>query len=1017
MPFDSPVPETSFTLNTEELALITTIISENKQLAFAVMLKFFQANGRYPTGKETIEPMLLLAISNQLKISPILFESSCFGTKVSERFRKKIREFLGYRIATLPDSEALITWLMELVKHGPHTMPQYREKAHEFFQQHKIEPFSPPKTDRYIRSAIAQFEKQFFTKIASQLSPGTVQLFERLLHDATGDDANVEPDVGSEVTLRSLKSDIAGVKLKHVAFEIEKLNLIRSVPLPGGLFNGVSRKYIKKYYLRIMAASPGSILEFVPHARLACMACFFHMRSQLLTDSAADLLIRLIHNMKTSAESHVNKKVLSDVKKVNGKFDILCTMANTAIDNPKGVIEETIYTKVSQETLQNIVNEMKHSGHRWYVSQVNAKVRSLYSHAHRKALLSLLGAFHFQSNSVEGRTFLKAIAFIMEHQDFTDLYYPEEGVVPIPDAIPAPWKSMVIETVSPSSGVGKGESGLESTRINRINYEVAMLEIFREKLRCKSVWIEGGYRYRNPDDDLPADWETCREACYLQLGLPLKASDFIQNLKDELHHQLQNLNDSIPGNKKVNILDKNKGHIKITPSTPQPVPVYLDTLQREVNRRWSTINLIDILKEADLRIGFTKQFQTVASREILEGDLLQKRLLLCLYALGSNTGLKRVSAANGDSSHSDLTYVKRRFINEDNVKAAIVDVVNEIIAIRDPAIWGESTTGCACDSTQVSSWDQNLMNEWHPRYKDRGIMIYWHVDTRSAVIHSQIKTCMSSEVGAMIAGVLRHDTKMNMNKTYVDTHGQSTVGFAFSYGLRFDLLPRIKGVHRQKLYFPTAAHKGLYPNLAAVLKSAINWRIIEENYDDYVRHLAALKTGTAEADVLIKKFSRENYDNPVYKTFIEIGNAVKTIFLCRYLASEALRIEINASLNVVERLNGVMDFIFYGKLGELSSNRSREQSLAVSCLHLLQVCMVYINTLIIQEILSDPAWENKLTPEDRRALTPLIHAHINPYGLFPLDLEQRLIIAITEKSTQHDRTKTHTREAESEAVS
>ena len=168
--------------------------------------------------------------------------------------------------------------------------------------------------------------------------------------------------------------------------------------------------------------------------------------------------------------------------------------------------------------------------------------------------------------------------------------------------------------------------------------------------------------------------------------------------------------------------------------------------------------------------------------------------------------------------------------------------------------------------------------------------------------------------------------------------------------------------------------------------------------------------------MLIKKFSRENYNHPVYKTLIEIGNAVKTIFLCRYLSSEALRVEINESQNVVERLNGIMHFIFYGKLGEISTNRSKEQALAVSCLHLLQVCMVYINTLLIQEFLSDPAWANKLTPEDKRALTPLIHAHINPYGLFPLDLYKRLIIAI-EKEQQHERTKTNARQAESEAVS
>lgn len=142
----------------------------------------------------------------------------------------------------------------------------------------------------------------------------------------------------------------------------------------------------------------------------------------------------------------------------------------------------------------------------------------------------------------------------------------------------------------------------------------------------------------------------------------------------------------------------------------------------------------------------------------------------------------------------------------------------------------------------------------------------------------------------------------------------------------------------------------------AVLKSGIDWQLIEDNYDEYVKHVSALKTGTVDPDVLIKKFSKENYNHPVYKTLIEIGNAVKTIFLCRYLSSEDLRIEINESQNVVERLNGIMNFIFYGKLGELSTNRTKEQALSVLCLHLLQVCMVYINTLIIQELLSDPAW-------------------------------------------------------------
>ena len=1024
------ISETMITLDTEEIKLVHANNTDKNRLIFAVMLKFFQANGRYPTKKDTIEPILLYSLAKQLNTSYTLFEFTYLETRTAKRFRSKIREFLGFRTALFSDAEILITWLLEQAEKEPHTLPQYREKANQFFITNKLEPFAPKKTDRYIRAAIHRFEKQFFANIVKQLSQASAKIVNDLLHDDTKINGSVKDNPPEdEITFRRLKADVSGVKLKHVAFEIKKLNFIRSIHIPSSLFDNTPRKLVKKYYQRIMAASPSNVLEFVPNARAASMACFVYIRSQLLTDDVADLFIKLINNMKSSAEVHVNKKIITDVKKVNGKFDILYLIAEAALANPKGVIEDEIYPVVNQEILKKLVIELKNTGNRWYQKQVNLKVHSLYSHAHRKVLLQLLNAFAFKTNNPEGCDLLDAIAFIKKNQEWTGTYYPDATLVPTANVIPASWKSMVFETddfpvtVAPIANVMKDDDTASDTekqtsplKINRFHYEVAVLESLREKLRCKLIWIEGAYRYRNPDDDLPSDWETSREARYLQLGLPLRAADFVKKLKTELHLNIQNLNDSILHNKKVKIEDKNGGHIKVTPLKAQAAPPFLDDLQREINRRWSTINLIDILKEADFRVDFTKQFHSIGNRDILDDELLQKRLLLCLYGLGSNTGLKRISAANEDASHSDLNYVKRRYINEESVKAAIVDVVNEIIAIRDPAIWGESTTGCACDSTLVSSWDQNLMSEWHPRYKERGIMIYWHVDTKSMVVHSQIKTCLSSEVGAMITGVLRHDTKMNMNKAYTDTHGQSTVGFGFSYGLAFDLLPRIKGIHRQKLYYPSTSHKKNYPNLDLILKSAIDWQLIEENYDEYVKHVSALKTDTVDPDVLIKKFSKENYNHPVYKTLIEIGNAVKTIFLCRYLSEEDLRVEINESQNVVERLNGIMGFIFYGKLGEISTNRRKEQALAVSCLHLLQVCMVYINTLIIQELLSDPAWANKLTPEDKRALTPLIHAHINPYGLFPLDLYKRLIIAI-EKEIKNERTKTNTRQTESETVS
>ena len=112
------------------------------------------------------------------------------------------------------------------------------------------------------------------------------------------------------------------------------------------------------------------------------------------------------------------------------------------------------------------------------------------------------------------------------------------------------------------------------------------------------------------------------------------------------------------------------------------------------------------------------------------------------------------------------------------------------------------------------------------------------------------------------------------------------------------------------------------------------------------------------------RFTRNNVQHPTYKAFAELGKAVKTIFLCRYLHSEALRREINEGLNVIEQWNSANDFVFFARRGEFASNRREDQEISMLCLHLLQNCMVYINTLMLQKILAQPHWKGKLTARD-----------------------------------------------------
>jgi TnpA family transposase len=557
-----------------------------------------------------------------------------------------------------------------------------------------------------------------------------------------------------------------------------------------------------------------------------------------------------------------------------------------------------------------------------------------------------------------------------------------DGTVPIEGVIPPQWRELVLEPDA------RGQ-----VQVNRINYEISALHSLREGLRCKAIWVAGADRFRNPDEDLPADFDVQRTTYYAALHQPESADDFIAGVRQAMEDALIRFNDGLPNNPKATLRAQGKNRIKLSPLEPQPEPANILHLKAELMSRWPMTRLLDVLKETDLRVGFSDAFHSVASREVLDRHLLQPRGRRCLYGLGTNAGLKRV-IAGAPSLHSyDLLYIRRRYLHKDVLRDAIGRVANAPFAIRRPEIWGEGTTACASDAKKFGAWDQNLMTEWHIRYGGRGVMIYWHVEKKSVCIYSQLKRCSSSEVAAMLEGVLRHCTELEVEQHYVDSHGQSEVAFAFSHLLGFDLMPRLKAIASQKLSRPHPGNVDAYPNLQPILTQPINWALIRQHYDEMIQYATALRFGTAEPESILRRFTRTNVQHPTYRALVALGKALKTTFLARYLHEEALRREINAGLNVVENWHSANGFIFYGKSGEMATNRLDDQELSVLSLHLLQACLVYINTLMLQDILAAPAWMARMTADDFRALAPLVYTHVNPYGTFELDMAARLPLA------------------------
>jgi TnpA family transposase len=969
-----------FTLLPAERALLDPLRAAHTRLGFAVLLKSFQLDGRFPTTPHEVPAPVVAFLAAQIEVDPGVYLQYEWRGRASEEHRAQIRALLGVRPATVEDAAILTAWATdELLRTHRRDLGRLRLTVLEHCRTLKLEPPTAQRLDRILNSALAAYTERFCAGVVARLSEQSRTALDALL--TTIEPASPDADAPAlaaarRTALQVLKSDPGPMAVETAREEVDKLQRLRALDLPTQLFTTVPPHVVQSLRQRVSAEESRDLRSHPTPLRLTLLAAFAWQRQHEVTDTLVDLLIKMIQQIGVKAERRVDQQVVAALKKIANKTGLLRKLAQAAVANPDGIVREVLYPVVNEQLLKDLVAELSTTD-RVVERAVQMTIRRSYGHHYRRMVPPILQVLQFRSNNAIHRPLIGALELLTRYAESDETHYGPDEVVPIEGIVPPAWRAEVIER----------EGGFEQVR--RVPYEICVLQALPEKLRCKEIWVVGAMRYRNPEEDLPQDFDTARASYYAGLDLPLDGTAFLATLQQRHEAALTMLHDGLATNRAVRILPKGNGWIELTPLTAQPEPPTLPRLKRELEQRWPNTRLLDMLKEAALRTGFLEGFKSLTEREHLDPTTLQHRLLLVLYGLGTNTGLKHLSGGQTEVSYKDLLYVRRRFITHDYLRSAIQAVVNATFAARQTDIWGEATTSCASDAKKFGAWDQNLITEWHTRYGGRGVVIYWHIEKKSACIYAQLKQCSSSEVAAAITGVLRHCTTMSVERHYVDSHGQSEVAFGLCHLLGYDLCPRLKPIHRQKFYLPSSAHADRYPGLKPVLARAIDWALIAQQYDELVKYAAALQTGTAEAEAILARFTRQT-SHPTYKALAELGRVVKTIFLCRYLHDEAFRQEIQEGLNVIENWNSANGFIFYGRAGELSSNRRNDQETAMLALHLLQISLVYVNTLMIQEVLAEPAWEARLTSDDRRGLTPLVYQHVSPYGVFDLDLTTRL---------------------------
>jgi hypothetical protein len=182
---------------------------------------------------------------------------------------------------------------------------------------------------------------------------------------------------------------------------------------------------------------------------------------------------------------------------------LLFRLAEVAVANPDGIVQEVLFPVMGEQTLTDLLKEYK-ATNTAYRRKVHTVLRNSYRSHYRRMVPLLLEALDFHSNNAIHRPVIQALALFKKYVDSSLRFYPEDADVPIAGVISAGMHEIIIET---------DKDGQE--RLNRINYEICVLQALRDGLRSREIWVSGALKYRNPDDDLPKDFESQAEGLAL----------------------------------------------------------------------------------------------------------------------------------------------------------------------------------------------------------------------------------------------------------------------------------------------------------------------------------------------------------------------------------------------------------------------------------------------------------------------------------------------------------------------
>ncbi len=523
-------------------------------------------------------------------------------------------------------------------------------------------------------------------------------------------------------------------------------------------------------------------------------------------------------------------------------------------------------------------------------------------------------------------------------------------------------------------------------------YKALLLIHISDGIRSGILNLQYSYKYKSFEEYLIPKDTFFREKKILLAHYEL---DYLENFSEYIDPINKKLEQSFEITNR-RIIKETNTHFKLTAdsfilSTPK-IEKTDEQLEHTIAKYFPQaefISVIDLLHSIQIKTDFLDSFKHYSLQNIRTQKLDPNLLYASIVGYGCNISLSKMGKISKGISENELDTATTWYLSEENTTESNDKIVAYIDSLEISQLLKAKQdinhTSSDGQKYSIKSSTDSTNAGWSHKYfgLDKGVVAYTFIDESHKLFHSIVINVNERESGYVIDGLMHNDVvKSDIHST--DTHGFSEVIFGVTNLLGFSFAPRIKNFKDQQLYgtdTPKAYHTLGYKLLP---KRKINFKIIEENWDDIVRFILTIKSRRTSASQLLKRLTSYSKHHKLYTAIKEFGKIIKTDFLLTYIDDVELRQRIEKQLNKIEASNRFSKPVFFGNNAEFMFASQEEQNIANNCKRLIQNAVILWNYLYInKKIQQAKSQSQKDEMIESLKNSSIVHwSHINFYGTY-----------------------------------